>query len=228
MSAVLIGITISGFFLNKFTNSFTNKISDRIVGRLTDRKKKVNSTNENDEVDEIPSKMTQKYPMITGLSVPWLTTQGVSDGFNIENIQTKVAFDKNYAVVRLNVKDLEEIPEINVVQQVLRLGLPHHSHLEIDDVLEDPMDLEIPLKTSLQFDSRIKELLQNDIHLTKNYLEIPLEFTSPVNQVNALFSASSNYQKSINAPLSAKSHYLEPQIKTKLDIPFYRNRVDYA
>ena len=52
--------------------------------------------------------MIQEYPMITGLSVPWLTTEGVSDGFNVENIQTKVAFDKNYAVVRLNLKDLEE------------------------------------------------------------------------------------------------------------------------
>lgn len=82
------------------------------------------------------------------------------------------------------------------------------------------MKLNVPIQTMIYFDSPLVNILFDDVHRTAHQIEIPIEFSSPVNKIEPAYISTSQYI-SRKPPKTAKEYLLVPQIKTDIKLPFY-------
>ena len=216
MSAILtIGVSLVGFALSSVASAAIETITKEKIHKII---KSTRGKDEEEPTDVLPSKMENKYPIIQGMAIPWMTRSAVADAYKISNIPVKVMIDGKIGYVQIGLRSLDDIPILESTGPLLKVKLPHLSFLEIEDVTD--LDINVPLETMIYFDSPIQNILLDDLSRTSRHIEVPLEFTSPVNKIEPAFASSAKYLDQ-KPPKTAEEYILKPSVETKINLPFY-------
>lgn len=212
-----IALGLAGFAATNVASSVINKLTTRYLDKFSKHFSKQEADSDSPS-DQLPSKIENIYPITKGTTVPWLTTNTVSDGFRTEPLPVSIAMEKKYAILRMQLKNLDDIPFLKANDKLFSVQLNHTSFLEIEDITD--LKLGVPLSATLLFDTPIKKILENDIAKTSNYIEVPLEFISDVRTVNVVTKPMYELMP-LSKPKSLKEVDLAPREKKKFDIPYY-------